>query len=62
MNHDPAPAEDIAKVAYQIYVEEGRPEGQADEHWARAQRCLREHRVTVPGEDGKKSSKEQATI
>lgn len=28
--------EEIAKLAYRYYEEEGRPEGRAEEHWHRA--------------------------
>jgi hypothetical protein len=33
--------EDIAKLAYQFYLEDGQAEGNADEHWARAEEFLR---------------------
>jgi hypothetical protein len=29
--------EEIARLAYRYYEEEGRPEGRAEEHWRRAQ-------------------------
>jgi copper chaperone CopZ len=32
--------EDIAKLAYQFYVEDGKPEGRAEDHWARAEEFL----------------------
>jgi len=48
MNDNPRPTEEIAALAYRIWEEEGRPEGKSDEHWARAQRCLREQRVPLP--------------
>jgi hypothetical protein len=34
--------EDIAAVAQQIWEEEGRPEGQAAQHWERAKDFLRQ--------------------
>lgn len=40
--------EHIAIMAHRIYVEEGRQEGKAAEHWARAERAVREQRVPVP--------------
>lgn len=48
MNADPAPHDEIARLAYKIYEEEGRPEGHAEEHWCRAIRLLREQRVPLP--------------
>ena len=33
--------EDIAKLAYQFYLEDGKPEGEAESHWARAEEFLR---------------------
>lgn len=51
MSENPAPSpvskpdapleEDIARLAYSYYEEEGRPEGFAGEHWLRAERNLR---------------------
>jgi copper chaperone CopZ len=35
----PSP-EEIAKLAYQFYVEDGKPEGRAEDHWARAEEFL----------------------
>lgn len=33
--------EDIARLAFRYYEEEGRPEGRAEEHWHRAEQVLR---------------------
>jgi hypothetical protein len=33
--------EDITALAHQLWEEEGRPEGKADEHWRRAEAQLR---------------------
>lgn len=33
--------EEIADLAHFIWQREGRPEGRADDHWARAERTLR---------------------
>jgi len=33
--------DEISRRAYQIWEEEGRPEGRHDEHWQRAERELR---------------------
>jgi hypothetical protein len=40
--------EHIAALAYKFYEEEGRPEGKADEHWAKAERAVREQRMPAP--------------
>jgi copper chaperone CopZ len=34
-------AEEVAKLAYRFYLEDGKPDGQASEHWARAEEFLR---------------------
>ena len=40
-NPDDSPAHDeVAKEAYAIYQEEGRPQGHADEHWSEAEAQL----------------------
>lgn len=49
--------EEISRLAFQIYQEEGCPEGKTAEHWARAERAIREQRVAVPP----KSRAEEAT-
>jgi len=33
--------EEIARLAYRFYEEEGRPDGRAEEHWRRAAEDLR---------------------
>jgi hypothetical protein len=47
----------IARLAYQIYEEEGRPEGRSLEHWLQAQRRyydkdFLEHELHVEEEEG----------
>ena len=39
--------EQIAALAHQIYEDEGRPEGLAEEHWARAERSIHEQRLAT---------------
>jgi copper chaperone CopZ len=34
-------SEDVAKLAYQFYLEDGKPEGRALDHWTRAEEFLR---------------------
>lgn len=41
-NNDPT-REEIATLAEKYWEEEGRPEGKAEEHWARAEEALRQH-------------------
>lgn len=38
--------EQISILAHKIYIEEGCPEGCADEHWARAERAIHEQRLS----------------
>lgn len=62
MNQQPAALkEEIARLAYQIYEEEGRPEGKSYEHWARAERALREQRVKLPIRHEHSEATEQAS-
>lgn len=44
--------EQIAIVAYRIYEDEGRPEGKAEEHWARAEHVVHEQRPVAPTREG----------
>lgn len=39
--------EQIALIAYRIYEEEGRRDGQCADHWARAERIVHEQRMAV---------------
>jgi len=43
--------EKVAARAYQIYLDEGCPEGRALEHWARAQREICQHCGPLPVPD-----------
>jgi|GEM_PF-2830457 len=50
MSEEPAPSpdpatyvpleDDIARLAYRYYEEEGRPDGSAEDHWLRAEQVL----------------------
>ncbi len=44
--------EQIARIAYHIYEEEGCQDGHCAEHWARAERIIREQRMGTPHSDG----------
>ncbi len=56
MNNSLNPAEggyvpsdaEIAIVAHRFYEQEGRPDGKAEEHWARAKQELQQLRSTQP--------------
>ena len=40
-SRNPAPVSDpVAALAYQIYLQEGRPQGRAEQHWAEAEAQL----------------------
>lgn len=52
--------EEIARLAFQIYEEEGCPEGKTAEHWARAERAIREQRVAIPPQSSPKETTENA--
>lgn len=45
----PAPTEheQIADLAYRLYEDEGKPNGRADEHWARAEEFIHSQRLAV---------------
>ena len=56
----PAPTEheQIEELAYRLYEDEGKPDGRADEHWARAEEIIRSQRLaiaTAEGEDIKQA-------
>lgn len=36
----------ISELAFRIYEQEGCPEGQADDHWSRAERALQQLRLS----------------
>ena len=39
--------EQIESLAYRLYEDEGKPEGRAEEHWARAQEMIRSQHVAI---------------
>jgi DUF2934 family protein len=39
--------EEIENFAYRLYEDEGKPEGRADEHWARAEQFIRAERLAI---------------
>ena len=56
----PAPTEheQIEELAYRLYEDEGKPNGRAGEHWARAEEIIRSQRLaiaTAEGEDIKQA-------
>lgn len=57
-SHSLSEEEQIAIFAYKIYEEEGREGGKADEHWARAERLVREQRMAVAESDRQGASAE----
>ena len=44
-NPEPPTEEEIARLAQSYWEEEGRPEGKAGDHWARAEQTLRQQRT-----------------
>jgi hypothetical protein len=40
--------EQIASLAYRLYEDEGKPDGRADEHWARAEEIIHSHAWPSP--------------
>lgn len=44
----------ISEIAQRLYDEEGRPDGQAEEHWHRAEEILRQQ-TQEPTEEGSES-------
>ncbi len=43
--------EHIAALAYKFYEDDGRQDGHAAEHWAKAERAVKEQRMPVPEAD-----------
>ena len=39
--------EEIERLAYRLYEDEGKPHGRADEHWARAEEIIRCQRMAI---------------
>ena len=39
--------EEIENFAYRLYEDEGKPEGRADEHWARAEQFIHAERLAI---------------
>lgn len=39
--------EEIENFAYRLYEDEGKPEGRADEHWARAEQFIRAEHLAI---------------
>jgi DUF2934 family protein len=39
--------EEIENCAYRLYEDEGKPEGRADEHWARAEQFIHAERLAI---------------
>jgi DUF2934 family protein len=37
----------VESLAYRLYEDEGKPEGRADEHWARAEQFIRAERLAI---------------
>lgn len=52
----------IAKEAFLIWCDEGRPEGRAEEHWRQAEERLAVHTAVNPGQPGRFSSPSQRGI
>ena len=39
--------EQIERLAYDLYEEEGKPDGRADEHWGRAEEFVHAQRLAI---------------
>ena len=39
--------EEIERLAYRLYEDEGKPYGRADQHWARAEEIIRCQRMAI---------------
>ena len=39
--------EQVERLAYYLYEDEGRPEGRAAEHWARAEEFIQSQRLAI---------------
>jgi Protein of unknown function (DUF2934) len=39
--------EEIESLAYRLYEDEGKPEGRADEHWAKAEEIVHAQRAAI---------------
>jgi hypothetical protein len=55
-----SPAESISRRAYELWEQEGRPEGSDLRHWLQAEREMSERRPTSAGADGQTSASNEA--
>ena len=39
--------EQVESLAYRLYEDEGKPDGRADEHWARAEQFIHAERLAI---------------
>ena len=39
--------EQVERLAYHLYEDEGKPEGRADEHWAQAEQFIHAERLAI---------------
>jgi hypothetical protein len=42
--------EEIQSLAYRLFEDEGKPEGRAEEHWAKAEEFIRAQRLAIAGD------------
>jgi hypothetical protein len=42
--------EEIQSLAYRLFENEGKPEGRAEEHWAKAEEFIRAQRLAIAGD------------
>ena len=48
--------EEIENCAYRLYEDEGKPEGRADEHWARAEQFIHAGRLAIASSSEKSNT------
>ena len=53
--------EEISARAYQLYEDEGRPEGKSEEHWARAEAALAVETRRMPDVPAQRPVEQQRT-
>jgi hypothetical protein len=45
--------EQVESLAYRLYEDEGKPDGRADEHWARAEQFIHAERLAIASSSDK---------
>jgi Protein of unknown function (DUF2934) len=54
--------EEVKNLAYRLYEDEGKPEGRAEEHWAKAEEFIHAQRLAVAASSEESETNERITV